>query len=173
VELWCWEGRQGRNFAMGSITQPFGASGPRLPAKRPRGIPPAVQAAALLMIHEKVDFVTAAKANNLAPDTMRRWLNRGELVSFIRRESASFCHAICTGNVRALQEIRDSPGGNAVAKVNSIKQLEDMNERSITQPGERATPGVTIRILNVNSAPAGPPSSFVAVSSHGLPNQDE
>jgi hypothetical protein len=148
---------------MGSITTPFGASGPRSPAKRPRGIPPAVQAAALLMIHEKVDFVTAAKANNLAPDTMRRWLNRGELVAFIRRESAAFLQGICSGNARALQEIRDSPGGNAVAKVNSIKQLEDMNERSSMQPGTPTSPGIVIRVVNVNSAPAGP-SSFVDVS---------
>jgi hypothetical protein len=157
---------------MGSIMQPFGASGPRTPAKRPRGIPPAVQAAVLLMIHEKVDFVTAAKANGLAPDTMRRWLNRGELVAFIRREAAAFLQGICSGNARALQEIRDAPGGNAVAKVNSIKQLEDMNERVSTQPGERLTPGIVIRVLNVNSAPAAP-SSFVDVTPGRVINAGE
>jgi hypothetical protein len=135
---------------MGSITAPFAATGPRSPTKRPRGIPQAVQAAGLLMIHEKVDFVTAARANGLQPDTMRRWLNRPELVSFLRRESAAFCQAICAGNLHALRAIRDEPGGNAVAKVNSVKLLEDLNERaSMRRSGDTPGPGITIRVLNV------------------------
>ena len=158
---------------MGSITAPFAASGRRTPTERPRRIPQAVQAAVLLMIHEGTDFVAAAQANGLRPDTMRRWLHRPELVSLIRRERAAFRQAICAGNERALMQIRDEPGGNAMAKVNSIKCLEDMNEESsLRRVSDVPGPGVTIRILNVSSSAPFIDGSHV-VSSHGLPNQDE
>ena len=146
-----------KNFRMGSITQPFAASGPRSPIERPRRIPQAVQAAVLLMIHEGTDFVTAAQANGLRPDTMRRWLHRPELVSLIRRERAAFRQAICSGNEHALAAIRDEPAGNAMAKVNAIRTLEALGEEAALRSSEAPSPGIVLRVVTVvqNAKPAG------------------
>ena len=136
------------------IGVPFAASGPRSPTERPRRIPQAVQAAVLLMIHEGTDFVAAAQANGLRPDTMRRWLHRPELVGLIRRERTAFRQAICSGNEHALAAIRDEPAGNAMAKVNAIRTLEALGEGAALRSGEVPSPGVTIRILNVAAQPS-------------------
>jgi hypothetical protein len=139
---------------MGSITAPFAASGPRSPTERPRQIPPSVRAAALKMIYEGCDFVVAAQASGLRPDTMRRWLHRPELVGFLRRERAAFRQAICSGNEHALAAIRDEPAGNAMAKVNAIRTLEALGEGAALRSSEVPSPGVTIRILNIVPQPA-------------------
>jgi hypothetical protein len=161
---------------MGSITQPFGASGPRSPTERPRSIPPAVRGAAMKMIYEGCDLVVAAQASGLRPDTMRRWLHRPELVGFLRRERAAFRQALCAGNERALAQIRDE-SDNAMAKVNSIKCLEDMNEdSSLRRATDTPTPGVVLNIVTVTPSPATidiTPTAKRAVSSHVLPNRDE
>jgi len=142
-----------------SIAVPFAASGPREPTQRPRQIPPAVKAAASKMIYEGCDLVVAARASGLRPDTMRRWLHRPELVGFLRRERAAYRQAICAANEHALKCLRDEPGGNAVAKVNSIKCLEDLNaEGSLRRSSDVPSPGVTIRILNV--APQSVPTDI-------------
>jgi hypothetical protein len=133
---------------MSSITAPFAASGPRSPTERPRQIPQSVKAACLKMIHEGCDLVVAAQASGLRPDTLRRWLHRSELVSFIRRERAAFREAICSGNEHALAAIRDEPAGNSVAKVNAIRTLEALGEGAALRSGELPTPGVTIRIVH-------------------------
>jgi hypothetical protein len=106
------------------------------------------------MIYEGCDLVVAAQASGLRPDTMRPWLHRPELVGFLRRERAAFRQALCAGNERALAQIRDE-SDNAMAKVNSIKCLEDMNEdSSLRRASDVPGPGVTIRILNVSSSQA-------------------
>jgi hypothetical protein len=139
---------------MGAIIQPFGASRPRSPTERPRQIPQSVRAAALKMIHEGCDFVVAAQASGLRPDTLRRWLHRNELVSFIRRERAAFREAICSGNEHALAAIRDEPTGNSMAKVNAIRTLEALGEGAALRSGELPSPGVTIRIVHETPRPA-------------------
>lgn len=100
----------------------------------------------MMMIYEGCDLVVAAQASGLKPDTMRRWLHRPELVGFLRRERAAFRQALCAGNERALAQIRDE-FDNAMAKVNSIKCLEDMNEESsLRRASDVQSPGVTIVI---------------------------
>jgi hypothetical protein len=138
---------------MGSITVPFGASGPRSPSERPRQIPQSVKAACLKMIHEGCDLVVAAQASGLRPDTMRRWLHRPELVGFLRKERAAFRQAICANNEHALAAIRDEPAGNAVAKVNAIKTLEALGEGAALRSAEVPSPGV---VLVIRHAPAVP-----------------
>jgi hypothetical protein len=136
---------------MGSITTPFAASGPRSPTKRPRGIPPAVQAACVKMVWEGCDRVVAARASGLKPDTLRRWLHRPELVSFLLKENAAYLQAICAGNVHALAEIRNDSDGNQMARVASVKTLELIRgEALLRRPGsEVPSPGICIRVVNV------------------------
>jgi hypothetical protein len=131
------------------IGVPFAASGPRSPTERPRRIPQAVQAAVLLMIHEGTDFVAAAQANGLRPDTMRRWLHRPELVSFLRKERAAYRQAICSGNEHALAAIRDEVAGNAMAKVNAIRTLEALGEGAALRSSEAPSPGIVLRLVTV------------------------
>jgi len=133
---------------MGSITVPFGASGPRSSTKRPRGIPPAVRAAVVKMCWQGCDRVEAARAVGLQFDTLRRWLHRPEVVSFQRRESAARAQAEGPRNIHVLVEIRDG-STNEMARVHAIKLLELIREEVLSRhASETSGPGVTIRIIN-------------------------
>ena len=86
-----------------------------------------------------VDFITAAKHYQVAPDRMRRWLHRGESVSFLREERRRYRAEICAANEHHLARIRGGP--NAAAAVRSIALLEGLDEtdtlrtrREQTQP---------------------------------------
>lgn len=152
------------------ISAPVAASGSRSAAKRQHRIPEAVKAACLMMIQEPADFLTAARANKLKPDTLRRWLHRPEVVGFLRRERAAFRHAICSANDRVLAAIRDELGGNAMAKVHAIKTLESLDEETSVRPGASQTPGVVIRIVNM---PATAPPMVDVTPRPALPASDE
>jgi hypothetical protein len=141
------------------ISAPVAASGSRSSAKPQHRIPQSVKAACLLMIEEGADFITAAKASNLKPDTMRRWLHRPEVISFLRRERAAFREAICSANDRVLAQIRDKTDGNAMARVHAVRTLEDMAAEEGTggrSLDPKAQPGIVIRVLSVQ-APSTPP----------------
>jgi hypothetical protein len=129
------------------ISTPIAASGVRSP-EHARRIPQAVRSACLQMIHEAVDFITAAKANGLRPDTLRRHLHRPEVVGFIRRERAAFGLAICAANEAVLAEIRDK-GENAMARVRAVQVLEGIEDGQVAKQSNAPAPGVTVRIVNV------------------------
>jgi hypothetical protein len=155
------------------ISAPVAASGSRTSTKRQHHIPQSVKAACLLMIEEAVDFVTAAKACDLKPDTMRRWLHRPEVISFLRRERAAFREAICSANDRVLAQIRDKTDGNAMARVHAVRALEGMAEEASIRP-TNAQPGVTIRVVTIvqQGAPGAPPSTIdVTPPRQALPHQ--
>ena len=124
---------------MGSITATVGASGARSP-DRPRRIPQAVKASCLRTVHEAVDFIAAAKANGLRPDTLRRWLHDPAVVGLIRRERAAFRLAICSANERVLADIRDK-GENAMARVRAVQVLEGIELHIRSRPMMRSKPG--------------------------------
>jgi hypothetical protein len=130
------------------ISTPVAASGSRSP-ERARRIPQAVRSTVLQMIHEATDFITAAKANGLKPDTMRRWLHRPEVISLIRRERAAFRLAICSANEHVLAQIRDQRDGNQMARVRAVQVLEGIEDSSQVKPSSAPAPGVTVRIVNV------------------------
>ena len=94
------------------------------------------------MVWEGCDRVEAARASGLKADTLRRWLHRPELVSFLLKENAAYLQAICAGNVHALAEIRNDGDGNQMARVASIKTLELIRgEALLRRPGSEATVG--------------------------------
>jgi hypothetical protein len=154
------------------VNLPFAASSGRDLNDKPRRIPKSVQLACLDMIHQGIDFVAAAKAHDLKPDTLRRRLHQIEVIAFIRRERAAFRAALCSANEFYLAEIRAN-SANAMAQTKAISILEQIDDEARARParsGEVASPGVCIRILNVTTAPD---PAIRVVSSHGLPNQDE
>jgi hypothetical protein len=134
---------------MGSITAPFAASGPREPTQRPRPIPPAVRSAALLMIYEGADLATAARTVGIRGDTLRRWLHRGELVSFVRRERRAFREALCANTEHVLQELRSS-SDNFMVRLGAARELERLSdETSLRRADETVSPGICIRVVNI------------------------
>jgi hypothetical protein len=138
-------------------------------------IPEKVRLAIITMVEEGEDFVSAGKRHGVAAQMMRRWLGRAEAISFLRAERSRFRQSVCAANESYLVAIRS--GDNGAAAVRAIQVLESLDEQgSLRRVGEPASPGVTIRIVNV-SGPSQPPAIDIApravVSSHGLPNQDE
>jgi hypothetical protein len=127
------------------IGVPFAAS-PRREPDRARRIPESVKAACLMMIEEGLDFIAAAKANGLKPDSMRRYLNAPQVVAFIRKERARFRASVCSANEYVLQEIRDN-GENTMARVRAVQVLEQLDEVStMRRTGEQVSPGICIVI---------------------------
>ena len=145
---------------------PLTAAGPRDPHKqRARSIPRKVREACDLMVFGRsddedckpLDFIEAAKECGVAPDIMRRWLDRAQVRAYLLASRRTFREAICAGNEGALQRIRDkSPNGMAV--IASVRALENLDEEAAARTLNPPTPGVTIRIVNVvqQGAPAAP-----------------
>jgi hypothetical protein len=137
---------------------PLAAAPSRSLEPRPKPIPAGVRAACLMMIYEPTDFIAAAKANGLKPETLRRWLHRPEVIGLLRKERAAFRAAICAGNERVLADIRDT-SENAMARVHSIKALEGLDAEAVARQPGQVTPGITIRVVHQQAAP--PPSGPV------------
>jgi hypothetical protein len=165
-------------FKMPMFGTPVAASR-REPARTVR-LPEGVKRAIIEMVETGADFISAAKSNGLQPQTMRRWLGRAEAISFLRKERSRFRAAACASNEAYLVSIRG--GDNAAAAVHAIRTLEQLADNELARPSNVPDArGVTIRIVNVAPQPAliditpRPPliDASRAVSSHGLPNQDE
>jgi hypothetical protein len=111
-----------------SVVAPLAASS-REPQK-PRRLPKPIRNALVLMVRgdedgRVIDFIAAAKRCGVAPDVMRRWLDRGEARQFLRNERQAWRAAICAANEIALRKIRD--GENAMASVRAVQVLEQLD----------------------------------------------
>jgi hypothetical protein len=159
---------------MSTINLPIAASGSRSPTKRPRGIPQKVRTACERLVwdeDEKFDLIAAAQVVGLRPDTLRRWLHRPEVISFVLRERAALRQAICARSEQRLSRIADA-STNEMAKVSSIKTLEDLNATASALRGADATsPGITIQIIN--TAPAEKPPRVIDAIDTVVPASDE
>jgi len=137
------------------VSLPFAASSGRDLSEKPRRIPKNVQLACLAMIHQGIDFIAAARANNLKPDTLRRHLSRIETITYIRRERAAFRASLCSQNEFYLAAIRNN-SQNAMAATKAISILEAIDDEDRARParsGEVQSPGVIIRVLVPQPAP--------------------
>ena len=130
---------------MPMIGSPLAASR-REPARAVR-IPDGVKRAIIGMIEDGLDFISAAKANGLQPQTMRRWLVRGEAISFLRKERARFRATVCAQNEAILADIRDN-AENSMARVHAIKTLERLEDSEVARPSNAPSPGITLRIIH-------------------------
>jgi hypothetical protein len=125
-------------------------------SEKPRRIPKSVQLACLDMIHQGIDFVAAARANGIKPDTLRRHLHRIETLSFIRRERTALRAALCSSNEYYLAEIRNN-SENEMARTKAISLLEAIDDEARTRParsGEVASPGVVLNKIHQAPQPA-------------------
>jgi hypothetical protein len=131
---------------MPMIGSPIAASR-RTPSRAVR-LPESVKLAIIEMIETGADFISAAKANGLQPQTMRRWLGRAECINFLRKERARFRATVCAQNEAVLAEIRDDREGNQMARVHAVRALEQLADSEVAKPSSAPSPGVTIRIIN-------------------------
>jgi hypothetical protein len=145
------------------VSLPFAASGRDL-SDKPRRIPKSVQLACLDMVHRGIDFIEAARANGIKPDTLRRHLHRIETIAFIRRERAAFRTALCSANEFYLAQIRAN-SQNEMARTRAISILEEIDGDSRARPMHSVPeqPGICIRIINVSASepPLAPPPAKV------------
>jgi hypothetical protein len=142
----------GKSLAM-PVSLPFAASSGRDLSNKPRRIPKSVQLACLDMIHQGIDLVAAARANNLRPDTLRRHLHRVETLGFIRRERAALRAALCSSNEFYLASIRNS-SQNEMARTKAIALLEQISDEARAQPAQSEVgPGITLRIVHKSRPP--------------------
>jgi len=95
-----------------------------------------------------LDFIEAAKQCGVAPDVMRRWLDRAHVRAYLLAARRTFRAAICAGNEGALQRIRDK-SANGMAVVASVRALEQLDEETNARPTNPQAPGVTIRIIHL------------------------
>jgi hypothetical protein len=149
---------------------PIATAGSREPDKRPRPIPKVVREAILLMIYGDpededglpIDFISAAKAVGMQPQTLRRYLHRPQVIALLRAERRAFREAVLAGNELALQRVRDGDQhSNPMARVAAARALEQLGDVDHDRPvGTSSTPGVTIRLI----AQAAPPAPMIDVS---------
>jgi hypothetical protein len=162
---------------------PLVAAGPREPTKQQRPIPKAVREAVRLMVYGAIDdpdcrplgFIEAASEVGLKPDQMRRWLDRSVVRALLLRERRIFRTAINSGNEGALLRIRDT-AKNAMAQIGAIRTLEELGEEDAARhgrTGQRETPGVTIRIVNVSAPPAPAATGAIDITPSSVPALDE
>jgi hypothetical protein len=142
---------------------PLAAAGSR-ELKRPRPIAPKVREAVQLMVYGRLDdpdckplsFIEAAKIADIAPDMMRRYLDRADVRSLLLRERRAFRAGICAGNEGALARVRDK-SENGMAIVASVRALEQLEGESAERGAPGATgPGLTIQIISAAPQPAAP-----------------
>jgi hypothetical protein len=131
---------------------PIAASGTR-ELKRPRRIPANVRDAIRLMVYGRPDdadmapigFIEAAKDCGIAPDHMRKYLDRADVRALLLSERRTFRTTICGSNELALLRVRDT-AANSMAVVASVRALEELeDERAVTARGG-VTPGFVILI---------------------------
>ncbi|MFL6302006.1 MAG: hypothetical protein ACJ72H_00560 [Candidatus Sulfotelmatobacter sp.] len=166
-DLWPDDGQHSPNIRNGQdcvmpYNPPLAASGSREP-KRAQAIPKRVKKMIECMVRGReddpdakpLDFIEAGRIAGLKPDVARRWLDRPHVISALRSERKAYREAICAGNEGALARVRDT-SENGVAIVNSVRQLETMNEpRASDGVGlgrHPVTPGILVQI-NVNREP--------------------
>ena len=133
---------------------PLLASGSR-EMKRPRPIPKKVRDAVKFMVYGRLDdpdckpldFIEAAKLAEMAPDHMRRYLDRGDVRALLRAERRVFRDAICAGNEGALKRIRDT-SANGMSVVASVRALEQIEAEASERPPSNITPGIVIRLIS-------------------------
>jgi hypothetical protein len=129
--------------------------------KRPRPIPRQVCDVITLMVYGRIDdencapvgFVEAARLVGMAPDVMRRWLDRAEVRALLLKERKAFRASVCAGNELALARVRDK-SLNHMATVAAVRQLQAIDEEDPHRRSAQDTsPFMTIRIITAAPDP--------------------
>jgi hypothetical protein len=126
-------------------TVPIAVAGDRRPKRAPP-LPSDVKGALRSLVwgadgtegRNPASLEEAAKAGDMKPDTLRRWLHRPEARSFIADERNAYLAWVTGANAQVLALIRDS-GTNEAARVRAVLALEEM-------AGLRQRPGLSVNV---------------------------
>jgi hypothetical protein len=146
------------------ISPPITSTGSRQPEKRPQPIPRKLRDAISFMVYGRPEdpdcapltFIEAAKECGIAPDVMRKYLDRPNVRALLRSDRRAFREAICAGNEGALKRVRDT-SANGMCTVAAVRALEAIDaEEGVRSPGAAMTPGVTIKLVYLTEPPQPP-----------------
>jgi hypothetical protein len=127
------------------------------PDKPVRIVQGKLRAALDAMVWEGLEWDAAAQSVEYAKQSMRKSLQRSEVLAYLRHEREVLRASIAPRNIHRLREIRDAD--NNMPAVNAIKVLEQLGDEQQSRGGSgaSASPGVTIRVVNViQSSPSAP-----------------
>lgn len=105
-----------------------------------------------LIVFEGKPMDEAAAGAGLTTYTLRQAFARPQVLAHLRERREVLRAAACGKNILRLTEIRDA--ADNMPAVNAIKVLEQIGDEQTNNRSTSASPGVTIRIVNV--APAQP-----------------
>lgn len=154
------------------IAPPVASSGAREP-ERARPVPKRVRQAIELMVRglpndpdsKPLDFISAARACELKPDTLRRWLDRPAVRALLMAERRAWRDAICAGNEGALARVRNT-SENGMAVIGAVRALEQIADAAPPSGEVRRQPGVVIII-------GSPPDSRSVIDVTPIPPDHE
>jgi hypothetical protein len=130
-----------------------------------------VKRAIELIVHEAMAFDQAAREVNFSLRALRLAMNKPHVMAYYKAECEVFRDCRRARNYQRLTEIADDQ--NNMPAVNAIKALL-MDEYEQTTNKQTASPGVTIRIVNVSATPAQHEQTISATSmQHDQRNADE
>ena len=104
-----------------------------------------------VMVERGLDYQGAAQEAGLTTRHMRMQLSKSHVAAYYREQCQVFRASTTARNIHRLCEIRDAE--NNMPAVNAIKALEQLGDEQTNNKQTNATPGVTIRIVNIATQP--------------------
>jgi hypothetical protein len=103
---------------------------------------------------KRYDHITAARAANYHPASMRKALELPHVIAYLRKQKQVFRESVSGANIHVLREIRDD-SGNAMARLGAVKLLEDdgTQRRGTNVQVNVMTPGVMVDLTAKQVAP--------------------
>jgi hypothetical protein len=112
------------------------------------------------------DLAAAAAKAGLSTYQARRYLTRPHVQRYMREQRNAVTEEIRAGNPMALARIRDQDGGNTMAKVAAVRQIEQLGQAAEEIGGShRSAPGLVVVIQSsdgrVQMIPSAPPAPMI------------
>jgi hypothetical protein len=131
-------------------------AGPVDKRRRKRGLTTAVRTAIDAMLYDRCTRAQACKRAGFTERALYLALEKPEVAQYWNAGLLVLRAGERATNIHRLCEIRDA--ADNMPAVNAVKALEQMDAEAIARPVAQVSPGISIRILNLNPAAA---SSFV------------
>jgi hypothetical protein len=120
-----------------------------------------------VMVERGLDYQHAAAEAGLTTRHLRFQLSKPHVAAYYREQCQVSRASTTARNILRLCEIRDAE--NNMPAVNAVRLLEQISDEQTNKPNS-ASPGVTIRILNIAAQPQHEQSNKLANSTTNLDN---
>ena len=128
-----------------------------------------VKRAIELIVHEARPFDQAAREVDFSLRALRLAMNKPHVMAYYKAECEVFRDCRRARNYQRLSEIADDQ--NNMPAVNAIKALL-MDEYEQTNTKQTASPGVTIRIVNVSATPVQHEQTTISANADETPTSE-